>query len=111
LPRIRGLNSKVIARRLEHTSKRRRGYVADLSMMHRPRHHMMCASRLFLGSKGCASGKDQRMFEAERISANAESKQSRSEEAVPCRGEQPYGKLEDLVWDHQVLHLDSDERL
>ena len=45
------------------------------------------------------------------MSSYAESKQSQSEEAVPYRGEQPYGKLDDLVVP-QVLHLDdTDERL
>ena len=44
------------------------------------------------------------------MSSNVESKQSRSEEAVPYRGEQPYGMLEDLVVPG-VLDLDSDERL
>jgi len=31
------------------------------------------------------------------MSSNVEYKQSQPEEAVPYRGEQPYGKLEDLV--------------
>ena len=44
------------------------------------------------------------------MSLKGESKQSRSEEAVPYRGEQPYGKPEDLVVPH-VLQFDSDERL
>ena len=44
------------------------------------------------------------------MSLKGESKQSRSEEAVPYRGEQPYGMLEDLVVPG-VLDLDSDERL
>jgi hypothetical protein len=35
LPRIRDLDSKVLARRLEYTSKKRPQYAADLSLMHR----------------------------------------------------------------------------
>ncbi len=50
------------------------------------------------------------MVEEKRMSTNAESKQARSEEAVPYRGERPYGKLKDLVVS-QVLHPDDgDER-
>jgi len=44
------------------------------------------------------------------MSSNVEYKQSQPEEAVPYRGEQPYGKLEDLVVPG-ILHLDCDERL
>ena len=44
------------------------------------------------------------------MSSKAQSGQPRSEEAVPYRGEQPYGKLEDLVVPG-VLRLDPDERL
>ncbi len=44
------------------------------------------------------------------MSSNVESEQSQSNEAIPYRGEQPYGMLEDLVVP-EVLHLDSDERL
>lgn len=44
------------------------------------------------------------------MSSNVESGQARSEEAIPYRGEQPYGMLEDLVIP-EVLHPDSDERL
>jgi 2,4'-dihydroxyacetophenone dioxygenase len=50
------------------------------------------------------------VFKEERMSSTAESKQPRSEEAVPYRGEQPYGKLEELVVPG-VLRLDPDERL
>ena len=50
------------------------------------------------------------MFKEERMSSKTESKQSRSEEAVPYRGDQPYGKLEDLVIPG-VLEFDGDERL
>ena len=44
------------------------------------------------------------------MSSNTESKQLRFEEAVPYRGEQPHGKLEDLVVPG-VLDFDLDERL
>ena len=44
------------------------------------------------------------------MSTDAKSERSRSEGAVPYRGEQPYGKLDDLVVPG-VLDLDSDERL
>ena len=50
------------------------------------------------------------MLKEERVSSNSESKQYQSEEAVPYRGEQPYGKLEDLVVPG-ILHFDGDERL
>jgi hypothetical protein len=35
LPRMRSLDSKVLVRRLEDPSRRRPGYTADLSIMHR----------------------------------------------------------------------------
>ncbi|HET7479254.1 MAG TPA: 2,4'-dihydroxyacetophenone dioxygenase family protein [Rubrobacteraceae bacterium] len=44
------------------------------------------------------------------MSSNVESEQSYSEEAVPYRGEQPYGMPDDLVVPG-ILDLDSDERL
>jgi 2,4'-dihydroxyacetophenone dioxygenase len=63
-----------------------------------------------LGIRNTQAG-NQGIFKEERMSSYAESKQAQSEEAVPYRGEQPYGKLEDLVVP-QVLHLgDGDERL
>jgi 2,4'-dihydroxyacetophenone dioxygenase len=63
-----------------------------------------------LGIRNTQAG-NQGIFKEERMSSYAESRQAQSEEAVPYRGEQPYGKLEDLVVP-QVLHLDDgDERL
>jgi hypothetical protein len=50
------------------------------------------------------------MFKEERMSSKAQSGQPRSEEALPYRGEQPYGMLEDLVVPG-ILHFDGDERL
>ena len=44
------------------------------------------------------------------MSSNVESRQTRSEEAIPYRGEQPYGMLDDLVIPG-VLRFDDDERL
>ena len=45
------------------------------------------------------------------MSSYADAKQSQSEEVVSYRGEQPHGKLDDLVVP-QVLHLDdTDERI
>ena len=35
LPRMRGLDSKILVRLLKGAAKRRMGYAADLSMMHR----------------------------------------------------------------------------
>ena len=45
------------------------------------------------------------------MSSTAESKQPRPEEAVPYRGEQPYGMLEDLVIPAVLRFDDGDERL